>query len=72
MGRQISGRNQLSGKVIELSLGDIVAEVTVQVGDNLVDAVITRKSVQALDLKVGDTVTAVIKATEVLIVKDIP
>lgn len=72
MVRQISGRNQLSGKVTEVQLGDVVAEVTVQVGDNLVDAIITKKSAVALDLKVGDTVTAVIKATEVMIVKDMP
>lgn len=70
MTRQISGRNQLSGKITSIQLGDILAEVTVQVGANLIDAIITRKSALALDLKVGDTVSALIKATEVMIIKD--
>jgi len=70
MVKQISGRNQLSGKVTAIQLGDIMAEVTVQVGDNLIDAIITRKSALALNLKVGDSVAALIKATEVMIIKD--
>jgi molybdopterin-binding protein len=70
MTKQISGRNQLKGKILEINVGDILAQVTVQVGDNLVDAVITRRSVEALALKVGDQVSALIKATDVMIVKD--
>ena len=72
MTKQISGRNQLKGKILEINVGDILAQVTVQVGDNLVDAVITRRSVEALALKVGDQVSALIKATDVMIVKDSP
>ncbi len=70
MTKQISGRNQLKGKILEITIGDILAQVTVQVGDNLVDAVITRRSVEALALKVGDQVSALVKATDVMIVKD--
>jgi molybdopterin-binding protein len=70
MTRQISGRNQLAGKITAIQLGDILAEVTVQVGDNLIDAIITKKSALALDLKIGDSVSALIKATEVMIIKD--
>jgi molybdopterin-binding protein len=72
MTKQISGRNQLKGKILEINLGDILAQVTVQVGDNLIDAVITRRSVEALALKVGDQVSALVKATDVMIVKDSP
>ncbi len=72
MTKQISGRNQLTGKITAVQLGDVVAEVTVAVGENLVDAIITRKSAIALDLKVGDIVTALIKSTEVMIMKDMP
>ena len=70
MAKLISGRNQLSGKVLEIKLGDIVAQVTVQVGDNLVDAVITRSSVENLALRVGDQVSALVKATDVMIIKE--
>ncbi len=70
MSQTISGRNKLKGKVLEVKLGDIMALVTVQVGENLVDAVITRKSAEELQLKLGDDVAALIKATEVMILKD--
>lgn len=69
--RQISGRNQLRGKVLEIQVGDILAQVTVQIGDNLVDAVITRRSLESLGLKAGDEVSALVKATEVMIIKEV-
>jgi molybdopterin-binding protein len=65
----ISARNQLKGKITEIVLGDVVSEVTIRVGQNLIDAVITRRSVDELKLKKGDTVIAVIKATEVMVSK---
>lgn len=71
MTQRISGRNQLPGRIIELRLGDILAEVTVQVGDQVVDAVITRRSAENLKLAVGDPVTMLIKATEVMVIKDV-
>ena len=66
----ISARNQLKGKVAEVVLGDVMAHVTVRVGQNLIDAVITRKSADELKLKKGDSVVAVVKATEVMVSKD--
>lgn len=66
----ISGRNKLRGKIIEIQLGDIMALVTVQVGESIVDSVITRKSAEELALKPGDNVAALIKATEVMIIKE--
>jgi molybdopterin-binding protein len=65
----ISARNQLKGKITEIVLGDVVSEVTIRVGQNIIDAVITRRSVEELKLKKGDTVIAVIKATEVMVSK---
>ncbi|MBX9685791.1 MAG: TOBE domain-containing protein [Candidatus Obscuribacterales bacterium] len=70
MSLAISGRNKLKGKIVEVQLGDIMALVTVQVGEHLVDSVITRKSAEELGLKAGDEVAALVKATEVMIVKD--
>ena len=67
----LSARNQLKGVVQTLVKGDVMAEVTVDIGDgkNLV-AVITRHSAEALHLKPGDEVTALIKATEVMVAKE--
>lgn len=66
----ISARNKLRGKIEEIQLGDIMAHVAVRVGDNLIESAITRRSADELKLKKGDTVTAVVKATEVMIQKD--
>jgi molybdopterin-binding protein len=66
----ISARNQLEGKVVEVTLGDIMAHVVVKIGKNQVESVITRRSAEQLGLKKGDKVTVVIKSTEVLLQKD--
>jgi molybdopterin-binding protein len=47
-----------------------MAEITIEVGQNIIDAVITRRSAEELNLKKGDTVVAVIKATEVMVSKE--
>ena len=63
----LSARNQFKGVVKSIIKGTVMAEVVVQVGEIEVVAAITRGSVEAMGLKVGDTVTAMIKATEVMI-----
>ncbi len=70
MSLSISGRNKLTGKIVAIELGDIMALITVQVGEHLVDAVITRRSAEELRLQVNDEVAALIKATEVMILKN--
>ena len=66
----ISARNQIEGKVSEVILGDIMAHVTVRVGKNQLESVITRKSAEQLGLKKGDKVKVIIKSTEVILQKD--
>ncbi len=66
----LSARNQFKGTVKSIKLGNVMAEVIVTVGNIEVVAAITRGSVEAMNMKVGDTVTAVIKATEVMVAKD--
>jgi len=65
----ISARNQLKGRVKEVVLGTVMAEVVVDVGGQEVVAAITRRSAEGLGLKAGDAVTVIIKATEVIIGK---
>jgi len=66
----ISARNKLKGKISDIVMGDVMAEITIRVGQNIIDAVITRRSAEELKLKKGDTVVAVIKATEVMVSKE--
>jgi molybdopterin-binding protein len=65
----LSARNQFEGTVKDVKLGNVMAEVVVTVGDLEIAAAITRASAERLNLKPGDTVTAVIKSTDVLIDK---
>ena len=64
---KISARNQLRGTVETVSLGVVTARVGVRVGENLIESVITRQSVEEMNIKVGQQVTAVIKSTEVML-----
>lgn len=66
---KISARNQLSGIITNTKLGTIMSEISVQVEAGDIVAAITRGSAEALDLKPGDKVTVIIKATEVIIGK---
>lgn len=70
IGMPISARNRLKGTVEEAVLGTVMAHIVVRVGDNLIESVITRRSADELQIKKGDAVTAIIKATEVMIQKD--
>lgn len=66
----LSARNQLPGVVEEIHTGNIMARIVVKVGDNLIESVITRTSVEEMALKKGDHVLVVVKSTEVMIQKD--
>ena len=66
-GMKISARNQLRGTVETVSLGVVTARVGVRVGENLIESVITRQSVEEMNIKVGQRVTAIIKSTEVML-----
>jgi molybdopterin-binding protein len=65
----LSARNRLEGKIVELQFGGVMAHVVVRVGENLIESVITKRSADEMNLKVGDTVSAIIKSTEVMLEK---
>lgn len=66
----LSARNQLTGKIVSIQLGEVMAHVTVRVGKSQIESVITRRSAEEMGLKKDDTVKAVIKSTEVMLQKD--
>ena len=67
---QLSTRNRLPGRITEVVKGEAAARVTVQVGDNNVVALITRESADELGLEPGKEVTALVKATDVMLLTD--
>jgi molybdopterin-binding protein len=66
---ELSARNQLRGTIKSVTLGNVMAEVVVDVGGQEITSAITRGSAERLGLAEGDEVVAIVKATEVLIGK---
>ena len=67
---ELSARNKLKGKVTNVELGAVMANIKIDVSEpNTITAVITKESAERLGLKEGDDVTALIKSTEVIIGK---
>ncbi|MGD0893378.1 MAG: helix-turn-helix transcriptional regulator [Terracidiphilus sp.] len=64
---RISGRNQLLGTVVEVTIDGLLAKVVLAVGSQRVTAIITADAIRELALKPGDSALALIKATEVMI-----
>ena len=67
----LSGRNQLRGVVEEVRVEGLLAQVRLRIGDQRLTAIITRDAVEALKLRRGDTALAVVKATEVMIAREL-
>jgi molybdopterin-binding protein len=68
---RLSARNQLEGTVASVDLGAVMATVVIRLGGGQeVVSAITKDSAERLGLKEGDSVTAIIKATEVMVGKD--
>ncbi len=69
---KLSTRNILKGKVVDVKEGMILAKVKVDIGGgNIVTAIITDESLKELDVKVGDELATIIKATSVMVAKEI-
>src|SRR5262249_44346412 len=63
----VSARNQFKGKIKSVKLGNVMAEVVIDVGPLELVSVITRESAEKMGLKTGKSVTAIVKSTEVLV-----
>jgi molybdopterin-binding protein len=64
--RRISGRNRLVGRVMDIKIDGFVAQVTVSIGEQCITSIITADAIREMQLKPGQTVTALIKSTEVM------
>lgn len=65
----ISGRNKLRGTVKEVRYEGLLVQVTIDVGGQAITSIITSDATKALGLKKGVAVHALIKATEVMIIR---
>jgi molybdopterin-binding protein len=64
---QLSARNKLKGKIVDVKLGTTTAHVKIDIGGQVVTAAITNDSVQELNLAKGQDAYAVIKASDVMV-----
>ncbi len=67
---QASARNRLPGVVRDVRIEGLMARVDIQVGDNHVVALISAEAATELGLQVGSRVSALVKATSVMVVRD--
>ncbi len=66
--RRISGRNQLVGRITDIKLSGLLAQVTLSIGGQQITSIITADAVRELRLKKGQVAAALIKSTEVMII----
>ena len=67
--RRISARNQLIGRIIDIKVQGIMAQVTLSIGGQQITSIITSDAVRELRLEKGQTAAALIKSTEVMILR---
>ena len=67
--RRLSGRNQLVGRIDRVQISGLMAEVVISIGDQQITSIITARSAREMNLKAGQTAAALIKATEVMILR---
>jgi molybdopterin-binding protein len=69
MMRSVSGRNQLVGRIVEVKTDGLLAQVKLSIGGQILTSIITTEAVREMQLKVGETAAALIKSTEVMVLR---
>ncbi len=67
--RRISGRNQLVGRIVEVRYSGLLAQVKLSIGGQRISSIITAEAAREMRLAKGQTAAALIKSTEVMIVR---
>jgi molybdopterin-binding protein len=67
--RRVSGRNQLVGRIDSVRISGLMAEVKISIGGQQITSIITASSAREMNLKKGQTAAALIKSTEVMIIR---
>lgn len=69
MMRTVSGRNQLTGRVVEVKFDGLLAQVKLSIGGQIITSIITAEAAREMQLAVGQTASALIKSTEVMVIR---
>ena len=65
----VSGRNQLQGKIVQVRFDGLLAQIKLAIGDQIITSIITADAARELQLRPGIKAAALIKATEVMVVR---
>ncbi|HEX5234581.1 MAG TPA: helix-turn-helix transcriptional regulator [Silvibacterium sp.] len=69
MMRAVSGRNQLTGRVVEVKFDGLLAQIKLSIGGQIITSIITAEAAREMQLAVGQTAAALIKSTEVMVLR---
>jgi molybdopterin-binding protein len=67
---RISESNQLAGRILALKVDGLIAQVTISVGGYRLTSIITAEAASELRLKIGDNVVALLKSSQVMILRN--
>jgi len=67
--RKISGRNQLIGRIVAIKYSGLLAQITLRIGEQHITSIITADAARELRLKPGERAAALVKSTEVMILR---
>jgi molybdopterin-binding protein len=67
--RKISGRNQLTGRIIDLRIEGLIAQVTLSIGGQHLTSIITADAAREMRLEKGQLAVALVKSTEVMVMR---
>jgi molybdopterin-binding protein len=65
----VSGRNQLVGRIVEIKIEGLLAQIKLSIGGQIITSLITADAARELQLEVGETAAALIKSTEVMLLR---
>jgi molybdopterin-binding protein len=69
MMRTLSARNQLVGRIVEIKIDGLLAQIKLSIGGQIINSIITAEATREMQLEVGETVAALIKSTEVMVLR---
>lgn len=67
--RKISGRNQLVGRIVDLRIEGLMAQVTLSIAGQHLTSIITADAAREMRLERGQMASALIKSTEVMVMR---
>jgi molybdopterin-binding protein len=67
---KLSARNVIKGTVVDVKEGMVMAKVKVDIGNgNVITSLISTEAVKELEVKVGEEIQLLIKATSVMLAR---